>query len=118
MVKCNVITKWDEFKQKWLATRMGSRLQNVWSYVGWDDYFAFFILAVGGLGYLTEWGEFYMDIRSELIGIGLSVLLIANAGEAILSGQEKKQLILQMGSPDKALIQRRRGLYWLNSNQI
>jgi len=110
MVKRKVSIKWDKFKRKWLATRMGKCLRNIWSYAGWDDGFALVLLAIGGLGYagglipgLPEWGEFYIDIRSELIGIGFSVLLIANAGEWILRKQEKKRLILQMGSLSNAL---------------
>ena len=52
------------------------------------------------MGYpIPDW---YTDLRSELIGIGASVLIIANAGEYISTLQEKKRLILQMGSPNNA----------------
>lgn len=97
---------WDKIKLKWLSTRMGKWCKE---YIGWDDYLAFFILLLGVLGYIvgltpnmSGWGAFYFDIRSELIGIGVSVLIIANAGQWISREQEKKRLILQMGSPDNA----------------
>jgi len=129
MVKHKVSTKWDRFKQKWLATCIGKCLRNIWSYAGWDDGFALVLLAIGGLGYagglipsLPEWGEFYIDIRSELIGIGFSVLLIANAGEWILRKQEKKRLILQMGSPDNAFareaVRQLRARGWLRDGSL
>lgn len=92
-----------------MANSIRKWLKNIWSYVGWDDYLAGFILLVGVLGfidgpmpYVPGWDMFYEGIRYELIGIGVSVLIIANAGEVVSRGQEKKRLILQMGSPDNA----------------
>jgi len=105
----SMIYQWRNFKKKWLSTRLGKWLKEVWTYVGWDDYLAFSIFVIGALGfmdgpfpYLPGWDMFYEGIRSELIGIGFSVLIITNAGEYISRGQERKRLILQMGSPDNA----------------
>lgn len=73
------------------------------NFFGADDKFAFLVLILGLIGYfgcpIPGW---YKDIRSELIGIGVSVLIITNAGEYESTLQEKRRLILQMGSPDNA----------------
>jgi uncharacterized protein YjbI with pentapeptide repeats len=46
--------------------------------------------------------HFHVTIGPELIGIGLTVLLIDVAQERLATQQRKKQLILQMGSPANA----------------
>ena len=73
---------------------------------GVDDWIALFVLTSGILGFMDGLipykPEWYIAIQSELIGIGASVLIIANAGEYVSILQEKKRLILQMGSPDNA----------------
>jgi len=56
----------------------------------------------GPIPYIPKLDEIYVDNRSEFIGIGFGVLIIANAGEFISRQQEKGRLILQMGSPDNA----------------
>lgn len=85
------------------------RLNIIKSYIGWEDYLGFAILFVGILGfisgpipYITGWTTAYYSIRAELIGIGVTVLIIDNANEAVKRREEKKRLILQMGSPDNA----------------
>jgi len=95
---------WDKTKQEPFVARLCKWLKN-----NWDICLAGLILTIGGLGYLgelipclPEWGKFCMEIRSELVGIGLSVLIITTAGRAISRRQEKERLILQMGSPDNA----------------
>lgn len=92
-----------------MANRIEKWLKNVWSYVGWDDYLALSLMLIGLLGYfdgpipyMPKLDEIYIDNRSELIGMGFGVLIIANAGEVVSRWQEKKRLILQMGSPDNA----------------
>ncbi len=79
----------------------------IWSYVGWDDYIAFIFLLIGLLCYFDSLlvyfprlNDFFVDIRSEFVGMSLSVLIIANAVEVIGRREEKKRLILQMGSPN------------------
>ncbi len=96
---------WYERKQKLLSTRVGKWLKNVWSYVGWDDYLAVLLMVIGVLGYIDgplpympEWDSFYVDIRAEVLGIGLSVLIIGNAVDVISRDQEKRRLVLQAGS--------------------
>ena len=72
------------------------RWSNSRPHFGVDDWVALFILVMGILGYVDGLipykPEWYIDIRSELIGIGASVLIIANAGEFISTVQEKKPL--------------------------
>ena len=41
-----------------------------------------------------------MDIRSDLISIGIVVFIIDNVNEMYRRRAEKERLILQMGSPD------------------
>ena len=79
------------------------------SYIGWEDYLGGAILLLGVLGLINgpiphiPWlTNAYQRISPELIGIGITVLIIDNANEAIKRREEKKRLILQMGSPDNA----------------
>jgi hypothetical protein len=44
--------------------------------------------------------DFYHDIKSELVGLGITVLIIGNVDQYIWTQLEKKRLILQMGRPD------------------
>ena len=77
------------------------RWSNSRPHFGVDDWIALFVLIFGVLGYLDgSIPDWYTDLRSELIGIGASVLIIANAGEFVSIVQEKKRLILQIGSHD------------------
>ena len=73
------------------------------SYIGWEDYLGFAIFLIGVLGYFVLPIPFfpgltmvYTEIREELIGIGIVVLIIDNANESIKRREEKKRLILQM----------------------
>lgn len=79
------------------------------SYIGLDDWFAIIFVILGILGfingplpYVPVWTDIYINLRSEMIGIGVSVLIIANANEVIGRKAEKERLILQVGSPDRA----------------
>lgn len=77
-------------------------------YAGLDDLIAVIITTIGALYYFKNgflpynagWHAFYERIHVELIGIGITVLILGNANQAIRTNQEKHRLILQMGSPD------------------
>lgn len=91
------------------TSRVRRWFQNVWSYVGWDDYIAVFLIVLGISGYCKGFvpyvptlTEIYFDLRIELISIGVGVLIIANAGEVVSRNQEKRRLLLQMGSQNSA----------------
>ncbi len=80
------------------------------SYIGWEDYLGFVILLIGVLGffngpipYIPGLTDAYHKINGELLGIGITVLIIDNANDAIKRREEKKWLILQMGNPDNAV---------------
>lgn len=60
-------------------------------YIGWEDGIAVALILLGALGH------FDMNIRSELIGIGITVLIIDNVNEMYRRQAEKDRLILQMG---------------------
>lgn len=86
-----------------------SRWKLLKSYIGWEDYVGFAILLLGVFGFISgsipfvQWlTPAYYEIRSELVGIGITVLIIDNANEVIKRREEKKRLILQMGSPDNS----------------
>ncbi len=87
--------------------------KNFKSYIGWEDYIALVAILIGGVGYIhgcipiiPGWTDFYYDIRSTLIGLGLTVLIIDNVNEMYRRRAEKERLILQMGSPIMDLQQR------------
>jgi len=98
-----------KLKGKWkafLGTRFGRFLKQ---YIGWDDGLAIVLVFIGALfygknGFLPyneAWHQFYKEIHAELIGIGITVLIISNANQALKIKSEKRRLILQMGSLDK-----------------
>lgn len=89
--------------------QLGRWWHKVKPYIGWDDYFAVFILFLGILGFvggpvpnISVLTDIYLNLRAEMIGIGITVLIIANANDVMNTQTEKKRLILQMGSPDNA----------------
>ena len=71
-------------------------------------YCRFSLILLGALGYIQRirvpfiphLTDFYMDNRSSLISIGITVLIIDNVNEMYRRRAEKERLILQMGSPD------------------
>jgi hypothetical protein len=84
-----------------------SRWKLIKSYIGWEDYIAASLILLGAIGYfegpipfIPHLTDFYVDIRSDLIGIGITVLIIDNVNEMYRRRAEKERLILQMGSPD------------------
>ena len=85
---------WGRIKYRWWVIK---------SYIGWEDYLGIGFLVVGFIGYFfPSFSKFFYDMHSELIAIGFTVLIIDNANETIKRREEKKRLILQMGSPDNA----------------
>jgi hypothetical protein len=74
------------------------------SYIGWEDYLGLAIFVIGLVGEYTNLLPWIKEISPELIGIGITVLIIDNANESIKRREEKKRLILQMGSPDNAFV--------------
>jgi hypothetical protein len=88
-------------------------LKRVWkliqSYIGWEDYIAVALILLGAVGYLEKpipfipyLTDFYVDNRSSFISIGITVLIIDNVNEMYRRREEKRRLILQMGSPDNS----------------
>jgi hypothetical protein len=64
---------------------------------------------MGAFGYINipaifslQIPDFYLDIRSELIGIGITVLIIDNVSEFSRRQAEKERLILQMGMQERS----------------
>ena len=111
-------TAWEKF----IKTKFCRTLKE---YAGLDDLIAVIITLIGALFYYKNgfipyhegWHAFYERIHVELIGIGITVLILGNANQYIQIRQEKRRLILQMGSPDNAFaIEAVRELqirYWL-----
>ena len=79
-----------------------------------DDWITLGISIAGLLYYLFRnlmvncpgWLTFYENIHAELIGIGVTVLILGNVNQYIQIRQEKRRLILQMGSPRQHLCYR------------
>ena len=64
-------------------------IKNAWSYLGWDDLIAFILFVIGILGFIIKplpfipvLNDIIIGSRAELIGIGIGVFVIGNAGEA------------------------------------
>ncbi len=93
--------------EKFTNTKVIKTLKEYW---GADDWIALGIALAGALYYWKNdpllyhpgWHEFYEKIHAELIGIGITVLILGNANQAIRIKQEKRRLILQMGSTDNS----------------
>lgn len=94
--------------EDWEYNRMKHRdaIRRFFSYVGIDDILALILLILGLLFYVKgpvpykeNWHNFYSNIHSELIGIGVTVLILGNADEFIKIRVEKQRIIGQLGSP-------------------
>ncbi len=79
----------------------------------WPDFLGALMLVSGLIVFFSEyfgWSSLYIPVLSDLflriwpvlIGIGLAVIIIDNANEILRRREEKKRLILQMGSPEHA----------------
>lgn len=87
------------------------------------------ILILGILGYLPGpisyfpyITDIYLDVRSELVGIGLTVIIIDIVRIILQTREEKNKLILQMGSSDNALardaVRQLRNKGWLEDGSL
>jgi hypothetical protein len=100
---------------KFLNTRLGKTLKE---YFGLEDAISLLALLTGLLYYsCPSPSAFYSDIHTDLITIGITVLLLGNASENAAVQAEKRRLILQMGSTDNSFaIEATRQIYqrgWL-----
>jgi uncharacterized protein YjbI with pentapeptide repeats len=101
------MTKPEEEKKSIKDTKFSRMLQDYW---GVDDWIGLGLAAAGVFYYLFKgmlinypgWHTFYESIHAELIGIGVTVLILGNANQHMRIQQEKRRLILQMGSPDNS----------------
>ena len=99
----------------------------------WPDFLGALLLGFGLIVFISEyfgWSVLYIPILSdlllriwpELIGIGLAVIIIDNANELLRTREEKKRLILQMGSPDNAFareaVRQLRARGWLKDGSL
>ncbi len=110
---------WENIKK----TKLCKTLKAYW---GSDDWIGLGLAAAGVFYYLFQemltnypgWRVFYESIHAELIGIGVTVLILGNANQHMRIQQEKRSLILQMGSPDNTFaieavrLLRRRGWFF------
>ena len=88
--------KW--YWKKFGTTRFGKTLK---TYFGLDDAIAFVSLLLGLLYYLFPFdSQFFVDFHSELISIGITVLILGNANQYMTRKVEKQRLVQQMGSTD------------------
>jgi len=116
--------RWQKFLKE---TRFGRFLK---SYAGYDDLAAIILIIIGGLYYWNSGPipyheglhNFYEKIHIDLIGIGLTVLIISNAVEAVSIQAEKRKLILQMGSPDNSFareaMRQLKQKHWLHDGSL
>ena len=73
------------------------------AFYGWEDSIAVLLLVYGIFCFwMQPTVGFLEEFRAELIGAGIATLLIGNASQAAQIREEKKRLILQMGSPDNS----------------
>jgi hypothetical protein len=93
---------------------------------------AFFIATIGYLNqheglYLGEFlgnllGDYYTNASAELASIAITVLIIDALVQRREEEREKRDLILQMGSPDKAFaieaVRQLRARGWLNDGSL
>lgn len=87
----------------------------------WTEIVALILLVVGLVGYFRG-GNLYVPIFTEIIGIGIAVLLIDLSNKFLATRNEKKRLILQMGSPDNVFareaVRQLRARGWLTDGSL
>ena len=113
---------WHRFKQ-WFENNIDR----------WPDFLGWLMLGFGLIGFISEyfrWSFLYIPILSDLIlrvwpelfGIGIAVIVIDNANELLREREEKKRLILQMGSPTNAFalesVRQLRARGWLKDGSL
>jgi uncharacterized protein YjbI with pentapeptide repeats len=90
-----------------LNTKFGDALKN---HIGLVEISAFVLSLIGfsfyfirePITYYPKWYEFFSNIHSDLIGTGITVLILGNLDKYLRINDEKRRLILQMGSPDNS----------------
>ncbi len=98
-------------------------------FIGLEDIIALIILGLGVAGnidgcipYIPWLTDFYRKISTELIGIGVTVLIIDNINQARIINEEKMRLIIQLRSPNNTFaIEAARQLEernWLNDGTL
>ncbi|NLE82926.1 MAG: pentapeptide repeat-containing protein [Chloroflexi bacterium] len=89
---------------KWTFKYVSVLSKTLKTFYGWEDGIAVLLLVCGVYNFLM-WPTvgFLVEFRAELIGAGIATLLIGNASQATQIQEEKKRLILQMGSPDHTI---------------
>lgn len=86
---------------KWTFKNISVLSKTLKTYYGWEDGIAVLLLIYGIYSFLMHpTVSFFVEFRAELLGAGIATLLIGNASQAAQIREEKKRLILQMGSPD------------------
>ena len=93
---------------KW--NNINSLITKLRPFLGIEDYLALIILflGIGGfvegpIPYIPILTEHFREMRTELIGIGITVLIIENAYQLRIINEEKKRLIILLSSPVKSL---------------
>lgn len=86
---------------KWTFNNVTVLSKTLKTFYGWEDGIAVLLLIYGIFCFwMQPTVSFLVEFRAELIGAGIATLLIGNASQAAQIQEEKKRLILQMGSPD------------------
>ncbi|MDY0125927.1 MAG: pentapeptide repeat-containing protein [Anaerolineaceae bacterium] len=93
------------------------------TYFGLDDAIALLALLLGLSYYFYQFeSQFLYDFHAELISIGITVLILGNANQYMEIQTEKRQLILQMGSPANNIaieaVRQLRQRGWLNDGTL
>jgi uncharacterized protein YjbI with pentapeptide repeats len=87
----------------------------------WTEIVAIILLVVGLIGYFRG-AEPYEPIFTEVIGISIAVLLIDLSNKFLSIRNEKKRLILQMGSPNNVFaieaVRQLRARGWLTDGSL
>lgn len=107
--------RWNRFKASlsgkaiWRWLKKSRLIKTLKNYIWWDDVIAILLLGLGVFYYWAnipenpslKWQLIYQDMFADMIGIGITVLILGNFDQYLRIQSEKKRLILQMGSPDK-----------------
>ena len=99
---------WSKGKSRWKNIIKKKFVRTLRDYWGIDDWIALFLVILGFAYFFVGIPEnptnrllqIYQDMHAEIIGIGVTVLILGNADEYIRNKVEQRRLILQMSSPD------------------
>jgi len=103
-----------------MKKQIGSLISKLRPFIKSEDLIALILLVLGIGGfidgpipYIPNVTDYYKEMRTELIGIGITVLIIENALQYRNLNEEKRRLIIMLSSPIKALTQE--ALFYINS---